>query len=77
MTDRVVIDGASLTCAQVARAGRGQARVEVAPAAVAAARTAWQVAREVAASGRSTAGPPGWAPTARSRCPPPRPPSTG
>ncbi len=49
MTDRVVIDGASLTCAQVARAGRGQARVEVAPAAVAAARTAWQVAREVAA----------------------------
>jgi histidine ammonia-lyase len=49
MADRIVIDGASLTCAQVARAGRGQAGVEVAPAAVVAARTAWQVAREVTA----------------------------
>jgi histidine ammonia-lyase len=48
MADRIVIDGASLTCAQVARAGRGQASVGVAPAAVAAARTAWPVAREVA-----------------------------
>ncbi len=58
MVDRVVIDGASLTCAQVTRVGRGQARVEVAPAAVAAARTGWQVAREVAAQrpvyGRTT-----------------------
>jgi histidine ammonia-lyase len=49
MADRIVIDGGSLTCAQVARAGRGEAGVEVAPAAVAAAQTAWQVAREVAA----------------------------
>jgi histidine ammonia-lyase len=49
MADPIVIDGGSLTCAQVARAGRGQAPVEVGPAAVAAARTAWQVAREVAA----------------------------
>ncbi len=58
MADRIVLDGGSLTCAQVARAGRGQARVEVAPAAVAAARTAWRVAREVAAErpvyGRTT-----------------------
>ncbi|HEY9241677.1 MAG TPA: aromatic amino acid ammonia-lyase [Streptosporangiaceae bacterium] len=48
MAARIVIDGSSLTCAQVARAGRGQASVEVAPAAVAAASAAWQVAREVA-----------------------------
>jgi len=49
MADRIVIDGGSLTCAQVARAGRGEAGVAVAPAAVTAAQTAWQVAREVAA----------------------------
>jgi histidine ammonia-lyase len=49
MADRIVIDGASLTCAQVAWASRGEASVEVGPAAVAAARAAWQVAREVAA----------------------------
>ena len=48
MADRIVLDGASLTCAQVARIGRGEASVEVGPAAVAAARAAWQVAREVA-----------------------------
>ncbi len=50
MSERIVIDGSSLTCAQVARAGRGEAPVEVAPAAVAAATAAWQVAREVAAA---------------------------
>ncbi len=50
MSDRIVIDGSSLTCAQVARAGRGEASVAVAPAAVAAATAAWQVAREVAAA---------------------------
>ena len=50
MADRIVIDGASLTCAQVALVGRGEASVEVAPAAVAAAGTAWQVEREVAAA---------------------------
>lgn len=50
MPDRIVIDGSSLTCGQVARAGRGEAGVEVAPAAVAAATAAWQVAREVAAA---------------------------
>jgi histidine ammonia-lyase len=50
MADRVVIDGSSLTCAQVALAGRGEASVGVAPAAVAAATAAWQVAREVAAA---------------------------
>lgn len=50
MPDRIVIDGSSLTCAQVARAGRGEASVAVAPAAVAAATAAWQVAREVAAA---------------------------
>jgi histidine ammonia-lyase len=48
MSDRIVIDGSSLTCAQVALAGRGEASVGVAPAAVAAATAAWQVAREVA-----------------------------
>jgi histidine ammonia-lyase len=50
MPDRIVIDGSSLTCAQVAEAGRGEAGVAVAPAAVAAATAAWQVAREVAAA---------------------------
>ena len=50
MADRIVIDGSSLTCAQVALVGRGEASVEVAPAAVAAAGTAWQVEREVAAA---------------------------
>jgi histidine ammonia-lyase len=50
MSDRIVIDGSSLTCAQVARAGRGEASVAVAKAAVAAATAAWQVAREVAAA---------------------------
>ncbi len=58
MSDRIVIDGSSLTCPQVARAGRGDASVEVAPSAVAAATAAWQVAREVAAArpvyGRTT-----------------------
>jgi len=48
MADRIVLDGSSLTCAQVARAGRGEASVEVAGAAVAAARAAWQTAQEVA-----------------------------
>jgi histidine ammonia-lyase len=48
MADRIMLDGGSLTCAQVARAGRGEAGVEAAPAAVVAARAAWQVAREVA-----------------------------
>jgi histidine ammonia-lyase len=58
MADRIVLDGGSLTCAEVARVARGQAGVEVAPAAVTAARAAWQTAREVAAQrpvyGRTT-----------------------
>ena len=50
MSDRIAIDGSSLTCAQVAAVGaaaggRGGRRA----AAVAAARAAWQVAQEVAA----------------------------
>ncbi len=48
MADRIVLDGGSLTCAEVARVAGGQAGVEVAPAAVTAARAAWQTAREVA-----------------------------
>ncbi|MGP7998642.1 MAG: aromatic amino acid ammonia-lyase [Streptosporangiaceae bacterium] len=48
MADPVVLDGRSLTCAGVARAARREAGVEVAPGAVAAARRAWQTARQVA-----------------------------
>jgi histidine ammonia-lyase len=44
----IVIDGSSLTCAQVAAVARGEAEVRVGAAAAAAARAAWQVAREVA-----------------------------
>ncbi len=44
----IVIDGTSLTCAQVASVARGAAGVRVAAAARSAAREAWQVAREVA-----------------------------
>jgi histidine ammonia-lyase len=44
----VVIDGLSLTCAQVAAAARRQARVVVGDTAQAAARTAWREAQEVA-----------------------------
>jgi histidine ammonia-lyase len=44
----IAIDGTSLTCAQVASVARGAAGVRVAAAARAAAREAWQVAREVA-----------------------------
>src|SRR5580704_7209899 len=40
----IEIDGSSLTCAQVAAVARGGAQLRVAPAAVAAARAAWQVA---------------------------------
>jgi len=45
----VVIDGASLTCAAVAAVARRQAGVAVDERAVAAARAAWQTARELAA----------------------------
>jgi histidine ammonia-lyase len=54
----VVIDGESLTCPQVAAVARSEARVTVGAAAVAAARAAWQVVREVTAQrsvyGRNT-----------------------
>ena len=54
----VEIDGSSLTCADVAAAARREAQLRVGPAAVAAARDAWRVAREVAAArpvyGRNT-----------------------
>ena len=45
----IVIDGTSLTCAGVAAVARDEARVTVAPAAAAAARAAWQTARDVTA----------------------------
>jgi histidine ammonia-lyase len=45
----IIIDGASLTCAGVASVARDEATVTVAPDAAAAARAAWQTAREVTA----------------------------
>ena len=45
----IVIDGRSLTCAGVAAVARDEARVTVAPEAAAAARAAWETAREVTA----------------------------
>jgi histidine ammonia-lyase len=45
---KIVIDGSSLTCPQVAAVARGEAQVAVGAAAESAARAAWQVAREVA-----------------------------
>ncbi|WP_018655420.1 aromatic amino acid ammonia-lyase [Actinomadura flavalba] len=47
-SSRIVIDGASLTCALVARAARDDVPVELAPEGVARARAAWETAREVA-----------------------------
>ncbi|WP_141577746.1 aromatic amino acid ammonia-lyase [Actinomadura sp. WMMA1423] len=44
---RIVIDGTSLTCAQVARAAREDVAVAVAPAGVERARAASQVVREI------------------------------
>ncbi|MES9606523.1 aromatic amino acid lyase [Actinomadura sp. NPDC000929] len=44
---RIVIDGTSLTCAQVARAAREDVTVAIAAAGVRRARDAWRVAREV------------------------------
>ncbi|WP_083950808.1 aromatic amino acid ammonia-lyase [Actinomadura rubrobrunea] len=55
---RIVIDGTSLTCAQVARAARGDVTVAVAEAGRERAAAAWRVAQEVAAAqpvyGRTT-----------------------
>jgi histidine ammonia-lyase len=48
-TTVVTLDGSSLSCAQVAAVARQRATVTVAEPAEAAARAAWQVAREVAA----------------------------
>ena len=45
----IMIDGASLTCAGVAAVARDEARVTVGTAAVAAARAAWETARDVTA----------------------------
>ena len=45
----IIIDGASLTCAGVAAVARDDAPVTVAPDAVAAARAAWETARDVTA----------------------------
>jgi histidine ammonia-lyase len=45
----IVIDGMSLTCAGVAAVARDEGRVTVAPAAAAAARAAWETARDVTA----------------------------
>ena len=45
----IMIDGASLTCAGVAAVARDGARVTVAADAVAAARAAWETARDVTA----------------------------
>jgi len=54
----IIIDGASLTCAGVAAVARDEVPVTVAAGAVAAARAAWETARNVAARrpvyGRST-----------------------
>jgi histidine ammonia-lyase len=44
----IIIDGASLTCAGVAAVARDEAPVTVAAGAVAAARAAWETARDVA-----------------------------
>ncbi len=44
----IIIDGASLTCAGVAAVARDEAPVTVAAEAVAAARAAWETARDVA-----------------------------
>lgn len=55
---RIVIDGTSLTCSQVARAARGDVAIAVAQDGVERATAAWRVAREVAAAqpvyGRTT-----------------------
>ncbi|SEF80904.1 histidine ammonia-lyase [Thermomonospora echinospora] len=55
---RIVIDGAGLTCAQVARVAREEVTVVAGRAGVERARTAWHVAREVTAAqpvyGRTT-----------------------
>ena len=45
----IIIDGASLTCAGVAAVARDKARVTVGTEAVAAARAAWETARDVTA----------------------------
>jgi histidine ammonia-lyase len=45
----IIIDGASLTCAEVAAVARDEARVAVAPDAAAAARAGWETARDVTA----------------------------
>ena len=45
----IIIDGASLTCDGVAAVARDEAPVTIAAGAVAAARAAWETAREVAA----------------------------
>ncbi|NDU72872.1 aromatic amino acid lyase [Actinomadura sp. DSM 109109] len=44
---RIVIDGTSLTCAQVARAAREDVTVAISAAGVERARAAWRVVREV------------------------------
>ena len=65
MSDRIVIDGSSLTCAQVARAGRGRGKRRGGPGG--RRRGAPRPGRwpgRWPRPGRSTAGPPGWAPTA-------------
>ncbi|MFI0355591.1 aromatic amino acid ammonia-lyase [Actinomadura sp. 9N407] len=55
---RIVIDGTNLTCAGVARAARGDVTIVMADEGVERARTAWKVARDVAAEqpvyGRTT-----------------------
>jgi histidine ammonia-lyase len=48
VTSTVVVDGASLTCAAVAAVARREAGVAVGERAVAAARAAWQSARDLA-----------------------------
>ena len=45
----IIIDGASLTCDGVVAVARDEAPVTIAPGAAAAARAAWETAREVAA----------------------------
>ena len=54
----IIIDGASLSCAGVAAVARDEVPVTIAAGAVAAARAAWETARDVAARrpvyGRST-----------------------
>ncbi|WP_433327093.1 aromatic amino acid lyase [Spirillospora sp. CA-294931] len=55
---RIVINGTSLTCAQVTRAAQGDVTIEVAAEGVKRAAAAWRVARDVAAEqpvyGRTT-----------------------